>query len=278
MSLFSRMDPDPRILSLCRELSCGGAGEEPLHPSDGEIRELTNAALLGEADPPPPKPLGTGAPLKYVGIAEAGGEEEVEELWVESSCDEDEDEGGDEHPPAKRRRLGRCFGCEYAFPRHGDLDGAKINELTRFVEENYGRMDIRVLARICHLMFKDTIYEPMRKAGKEVPMWTSRGIFTHLEHHLRVPRVFLHNSIDKLKRVQTSLEGMLFREDRSSNGARTVRPVPENFRLFMLVNKRLSDLFKEQPKKMNALFTEGGAIEFAKGPEFVATHGRFTFG
>ncbi len=277
MSLFSRMDPNPRILSLCRELSCGGGDEEPHCSDDGEIRELTNAALLGETDPAPPKPLGTGAPLKYVSIAEAGGEEGVEEFQVESSCDECEE--GDEYPPAKRqRRLGGCFGCEYAFPRHGGLDGVKMNELTRFVDENYGKIDPHVLARTCHLIFKETIYEPMRKAGKDIPMWTSRGILVHLENHLRVPRVFLHNSIDTLKRLQTSLERMLFREDRGADGTCSVRPVPENFRLFMLVNKRLADLFKEHPKKMNALFTEGGAIEFAKGPEFAAAHGRFMFG
>ena len=276
MSFFLIMDPNRRIMYLCGELSCGGADEQPPCPGDGEMRELTNAALLGEADPRVPKSSETGTSLKYVSITEAGGEEGGEDLWVESSCDEGEE--GDEHPPAKRPRLGHCFGCEYVFPYNGVLDGAKIDELTRFVEENYGRMHIRVLARICHLMFKETIYEPMRKAGKEIPMWTSRAIIAHLVNHLRIPRVFLHNSIDKLNRVQTALEGMLFREDRSSNGTRTVRPVPENFRLFVLVNKRLLDLFKEQPKKMNALFTEGGAIEFVKGPEFAATHGRFTFG
>ena len=242
---------------------------------DEEVRELDNAALLGEADPPPPKSSATGAPLKYVSIAEAAGSEEDEELRVESSCDEDE---GDERPPAKRRRIGRCFGCEFASPRQGALDGAKIDELTRLVEQNYGRMDSRVLARICHLAFKETIYEPMRKAGKDVPMWTSRAILAHLENHLHEPRVFLHNSIEKLKRVQTTLEGMLFREDRDPSGTRAVRPVAENFRLFMLVNKRLSDLFKEHPKKMNALCVEGGAIDFAKGPEFVAAHRRFAFG
>lgn len=161
-----------------------------------------------------------------------------------------------------------CFGCKFGSPDQDPISGRNMNLLIKLFEDNYGKTDNLVLARMCHEFFKKNIYEPMVRMNMRVQMWTTRHIYEHFLFHNQEPRIFLGETIKKYKRISEKLEDMLFKEVPVEDGEVTVVVTDkEAFRQLLAVDKRIVELYVRQPRTMN-FYNEKSYIELTQPAKY----------
>ncbi len=146
-----------------------------------------------------------------------------------------------------------CFGCVFssrADVRDVDkhIDGDKMNSLIQIFDDNYGRIDSKVLSRLCHLYYKNEIYRPLRGRGVLVKMWRTREIFKHFTQHQLDPRVFLVEQIKSYVELSAVMRSMLVQETSGGSG---VKPNHTNVALQLRVDQHLLRLRGIDPGKLN---------------------------
>lgn len=146
-----------------------------------------------------------------------------------------------------------CFGCVFssrADVRDVDkhIDGDKMNSLIQIFDDNYGRIDSKVLSRLCHLYYKNEIYRPLRGRGVLVKIWRTREIFKHFTQHQLDPRVFLVEQIKSYVELSAVMRSMLVQETSGGSG---VKPNHTNVALQLRVDQHLLRLRGIDPGKLN---------------------------
>ena len=144
-----------------------------------------------------------------------------------------------------------CFGC--AFSSRGDgndkyIESDKMNNLIRIFDDLYGRIDARVLARMCHVFFMTEIYRPLRARGIRIRVWRTRQIHEHFTKHQLEPRVMLANQIGSYRRLSAALELTTF--EQTAGGSR-VKPNKDNLAMKLRVDAHLLRLYAMDPGKLN---------------------------
>lgn len=183
-------------------------------------------------------------------------------------ADEEDQDNNDSSLPHYKKRCKKkskidkyaCFGCMWGSPKDDAINTSNMNRCIRILEENYGKMDNTVLARITHVFYKNEIYLPSK--GK-VPMWRSAAIKEHIEHHMLEPRIFIGESIKKLLSVLTVTQDCLFKQQMLFDG--TIKDaVDERSSRFMIsLFKQIIQLYRLNPKQMN-FYNENSKINFER--------------
>ena len=167
---------------------------------DARLARDIDAAHTARPRPPPNGNPGAGNernrdfvtfsyPLPYAG-------EEMEEIY--SSCDESEEIAAE----AGRTR-GLCVFCEVIRTPGDPLRSKAVDRIEQLLDENYGRMHMPTLAKMAHKLWKNEIYLPAKREGKEVYMWRTADAHRCMKYHSRNPKRKL---VDDLDRVDTGLQ------------------------------------------------------------------------
>lgn len=179
----------------------------------------------------------------------------------------------------------KCFGCKYGSPDQDPISGRNMNTLIRIFEENYGRTDNLVLARMCHVYFKQHIWQPMKDMGMHIDMWRTKEILDHFLSHNQEPRIYLGETIKKYKHIAGALESMAFKKiqiaadgNDNSNRETTSIIVPDkaNLKDLLDVDKRIIELYKVNPKVLN-FYNNNSYIDLAQMGNLMNIHKNFTF-
>lgn len=143
-----------------------------------------------------------------------------------------------------------CFGCMWKSARQENtaISVNRMNKCIAMIEQNYGTIDNRYLAKLVHKYFKHKIYLP--KEGK-VPMWRTRTIQDHIEKHTLEPRIFVGESIRNLKKFMAAIGNMTFTEQVNEAGETHTIPQKDNIKLYLDIHKRIAEMYKINPKEMN---------------------------
>jgi hypothetical protein len=144
-----------------------------------------------------------------------------------------------------------CFGCVYSSRADGNdkhIESNKMNNLIRIFDDLYGRIDSKVLARMCHIYFMNEIYRPLRRRGVRIRPWRTRQIHEHFTKHQLEPRVLLATQIMSYRRLSAALELTSFEE--TSGGSR-VKPSKDNLAMKLRVDAHLLRLYALDPGKLN---------------------------
>jgi hypothetical protein len=144
-----------------------------------------------------------------------------------------------------------CFGCAWGGPRGVTIPGSKINQCLKLIENNYGTMKNRELARVVHCFYKKEIYEPSNRLGRTLPMWRTYEILKHIEDHSIEPRIFIGESIRSLSKMYSAYKTMVFKDCKLKNGHSRKAGIERNVRTLLSLNKRMGELYRMNPKAMN---------------------------
>ncbi len=283
------VERDSPIARAIRRLDPGGAPSDDDRDDPDDPVPIDDRAASHDEELPAPAPvLGPG----YVTLADAG-ELSEERYDVETSCGNSSDpssgsessdrvlermlRGPSRGPPRARgprhpRHL-RCFGCSHRARGENAANGSNLNTLIRMMEDGYGRLDNRLLARQCHLYFKRYIHEPMASIGTPLRMWTSRSILLHITEHMQDPRIFVGESICTYKRIRRALEDKMFVR-RPLNGGWIVSPDHQAIKTHIAVSKQLMSLYSASPEKMN-FYDKDCGIDLKRSSGMIRPHGDF---
>lgn len=107
-----------------------------------------------------------------------------------------------------------CFGCEFAWHVHsGGVSRGPVVECFRLLEQNYGQIEDKALARLAREFFLAEVYRPARERGKPLPDWPLKTILEHIQRHTHDPRPFLMNAIKDLEEKRNAMACFLFSLD-----------------------------------------------------------------
>ncbi|KKM17467.1 hypothetical protein LCGC14_1675470 [marine sediment metagenome] len=174
----------------------------------------------------------------------------------------------------KRQSNFSCFGCTYGSPNQDPISGENMNTLIRIFEENYGKTDNFILARMCHVYFKQHIWIPMKNRGFRIHMWRTREIYIHFTKHLEEPRIYLVETIKKYKNIAKVLECMVFKKY-SDNGDLII-PDKRNLKDLLDVDKRIIELYKTKPQSMN-FYNENSSIDLSQKGKLINIQQNWVF-
>ncbi len=142
-----------------------------------------------------------------------------------------------------------CFGCEYGFMDNAEkIDGKKMNGIAQLIDQCYGRVDNKSLARMIRMYFAHEIYRPMKRAGTPIPNWTTRLILEHIEEHQLDPRFFIGQSLRKLRRYEKLIDPMICKVD-PTTGNRIVDINMLNG--YLGIVRKQMELYSKPLKKLN---------------------------
>lgn len=201
------------------------------------------------------------------------GDDDVDALFA----DDYDYSGPRRRNPRNRKRTSLdCFGC--MFTSRGDsqtsadsqIDGGKINDLLKIFDDNVGRIDLKVIARLCHLFFKTEIYLPLAAKGVPVPMWRTRDIYTHFYDHLLDPRLFLLEQLTEARAMSRTLRRMSFAVTDSGTLATMDKTIDKLWR----TNTQMVTLYKTAPESLN-FHNPTHKIDFAVMSKLMGPHRNF---
>jgi hypothetical protein len=199
--------------------------------------------------------------------------------WSSADCEAFFDEGSAGRPPParRRRRRGRrrgassskltCFACMWgARPDLGGkdhhIDASAVNQMLRIFDALYGTQDSKHLARLVHQYFVAAIYEPARRKGVDLAMWTTRQIYEHFMTHTLEPRVWVGQEIEALRRDLAVLRRLKYRRQPGATcPEESVVADDRNVKAYLLVQRRILDLHLVQFGKMS-FFDPTRGIDF----------------
>ena len=87
----------------------------------------------------------------------------------------------------------------------------------------------------------------MKKRGENIHIWRTREILDHFLTHHNEPRIYLGESIKKYKNISKILENMVFKK---YNDIDIIVPDDKNLKDLLVVDKRITDLYKFKPKSI----------------------------
>lgn len=109
-----------------------------------------------------------------------------------------------------------CFGCIWAH-KVSHIKNSRLTKLEQIFEEYFFQIPIDAVAdKIC-AYYTSMIYEPSRRMGNCLPVWTKDMIKIHIECHLHEPRVFIGKSIITAEKTAMCLTEHFFYETSSSD-------------------------------------------------------------
>jgi hypothetical protein len=155
-----------------------------------------------------------------------------------------------QHIKSKHKKSKFCFGCMWGNARDDPLDLNALNYCIKIIEQNYGHMANIALSKIVHNYFKDNIYDPMKADGKSVPLWRTRDILEHLEHHIINPVIHLVEKIRKYNKIITVLDNMYFKVKINNAHQEILEADAKNIKLSVMLEKEILNAFKTKPKDM----------------------------
>lgn len=162
-----------------------------------------------------------------------------------------------------------CFGCRFGSEKDPSINGNRMNELIRIFTDNYLKMDNMILARLMHVYFKRMIWEPMK--GKKKDMWRTREIYVHFTEHIRDPRVYIGQTIEKYKIISDTLNHMLIKQVNLENGSIIDIADHKNIKSMLDLDKRVLELYKTNPERM-LFYNPSLQIDFSQLNKFVTMH------
>ncbi len=123
--------------------------------------------------------------------------------------------GGGHGPPGPPTQpSAACFGCEFAWHVHnGGVKPGPVTECFKLMEQNYGQVDDKVLAKMTRDFFLAEVFIPAKERGRPLPDWTAKTILEHIQRHTHDPRPFLVNAIRDLEEKREAMAFFLFSVD-----------------------------------------------------------------
>jgi len=189
-------------------------------------------------------------------------------------------ECGSRRRGGRRRRRAKsrieCFGCSIALG-HGSgasdatIEKSKIARLVQLFCDQAPRLERWTLARMLHLFYKESIYLPLKRTGKRVPMWHTHEIYVHFYHHGYSPEVYLMNQIDEY----TELSHLLYKAaaTRTSGGSGAM-PDLKVIATKIRVDQLLDKLRRGKPDEYS-FHNSDVTIDLEEGGKPVSGHGSF---
>jgi hypothetical protein len=164
-----------------------------------------------------------------------------------------------EEPPGPKKGKSRtaagrflreeCFACKFG-ERDGetDLDPTKVGEMLRLLDQFYGHAENIAVAKMIHSYFKHEIWAPARGS---LPMWRTRSVLDHIEHHVLEPRIFIGESIRKFTKYWRILEDFILKEEVNDAGEAHTVVNDKNMKMVLDVQRRIAEMYKMNPSTMN---------------------------
>lgn len=135
-----------------------------------------------------------------------------------------------------------CWGCAHVFRKpQSPGENPTLDNLWGVYERNLNTMSTKELARLLHLEFRRTVYEPLRERGEECMMWPEHVILRHIEgRHGIIKAAEINQSIVALSTVERELTNNLFYQKDGVQG-------------FKIDDKRIASLVKIAETKQKLL-------------------------
>lgn len=109
------------------------------------------------------------------------------------------------------RKDRKCWGCVVGFEKP-DREGV-MHKLWNTFENFKGKLHDLDLCELIAQLHRDTVVIPMQAQGEhDVLEWPMDMVYTHIHHHMVVPKYEVMDSIKKLKTIMSSLEDCLFEQ------------------------------------------------------------------
>jgi hypothetical protein len=160
--------------------------------------------------------------------------------------------GGHRHRKARRDNpVLNCFGCAFSSRTDSNdkhIASDKMNSLMRIFDDLYGKIDSRVLARMCHAYFMKEVYKPLSLRGVKIHLWRTKQIYEHFTKHQLEPRVMLAQQIVAYNRISAALELTTFERTEGGSG---VKPNKDNLAMKLRVDAHVLKLYAMDPGKLN---------------------------
>jgi hypothetical protein len=200
------------------------------------------------------------------GYASSCDEEEIEERRKNSYNEEtgEYDELSDTEPDNERYSPMNCFGCMWGHPDQSALNGDKVNECLKMIDDGYGTIHNLCLARQVHQFFKKEIYGKVAS----VPMWRTMCIKHHIENHTLEPRIFLGEMIRKSRDEYNELRDKVNKSITLSDGTRVNVVDDKTHRCLSSTVKNILELYKTSPKTMN-FYNKNCTIDLEKAGKLI---------
>ena len=164
-----------------------------------------------------------------------------------------------------------CFGCEFAWHVHsGGVNRGPVVECFKLLEQNYGQIEDKALARMAREFFLAEVFHPARARGKPLPDWPLKMILEHIQRHTHDPRPFLMNAIKDLEEKRNAMGCFLFSLDETGRKHWDKDAMREYRELLKLQLQ----LYSKPPQTMN-FFNANQDIDFKRLGGFARN---FSFG
>ncbi len=188
---------------------------------------------------------------------------EFQDILDVSLKNHDNYKGNKKEPRSRKKRKldENCRGCLWSKYEYEEGQMDNLTMLLRIIESLCFRIPTKTVARIGHLFYKDKIYDPLIEGGTPGPMWRTWEIEYHIENHIKDPRFHIVSTREKYDKISKVLYKSLFIEKEIA-GVITRELHEKHFKAFNESTKRIEDLLKLEPDKMNC-YNKNVAIQLS---------------
>jgi len=140
-----------------------------------------------------------------------------------------------------------CFLCLFGNVQYDSMVSTKLQVLWEMLASNYFSMtDTRGMAAAAYAYYHNEIYLEGLAEGKDLPKWSSEGMYIHITQHMGEPRIFLGESIKELSNLRRVLTNMSFEEDEEGICKPNVKIISE----IRMLSKQIRELYMSDPQNM----------------------------
>jgi hypothetical protein len=175
----------------------------------------------------------------------------------------------------KRNHYTNCFACSYGNARDVEINPDFANICTRIYEENYGKMGDYYVAKMIHEFHKEVIYKPNAKNGT-FPIWRTRTVMEHMQEHVMDPRIFVGQSIRRLKRDINDLSKMKMQKTTRADGTVITEVATKNYMAYLKTHDLVMKLYSSKVEGMN-FWNQDSGLNLAYAGGMFTVNQRWSF-